>query len=61
MNARDGEWSAVKLWFHAALEQPATQRMEYLETGLRTPPALLREVQSLLAAHDEGAKRFERS
>ena len=61
MSARDGEWSAVKVWFHAALEQPATKRAEYLEVGLRAQPALLREVQSLLAAHDQGAERFERS
>ncbi|MEQ1692309.1 MAG: hypothetical protein ABMA00_13545 [Gemmatimonas sp.] len=60
MNARDGEWDAVKTWFHAALERPTAERAEYLESALRERPALLREVRSLLTAHDEGAERFER-
>ncbi|MBL0172801.1 MAG: hypothetical protein IPP90_19245 [Gemmatimonadaceae bacterium] len=60
MTARDGEWDSVKQWFHAALERPAPDRSNYLDDALRERPALLREVRSLLAAHEEGAARFER-
>jgi len=60
MSARSGEWDAVKEWFHAALEQPATERSAYVEAALRERPTLLHEVKSLLAAHQEGTERFER-
>lgn len=61
MSAGAAEWETVKEWFHAALERPAVERTSYLEVSLRERPVVLREVRSLLAAHDAGDERFERA
>ena len=45
-------WEEVKAVLHAALERPPRERGVFVEAACSTDPALRREVDSLLAAHD---------
>ncbi len=44
-------WERIRAVFHAALEQPADARAEFLSTACEGDESIRREVESLLAAH----------
>ena len=46
------EWARIKVLFAAAMEQPAAERMTFVERACGEDQALRREVMSLLAASD---------
>jgi serine/threonine-protein kinase len=46
-------WKQVDNLFHAALERPPAARAEFLRQACAGDEALEREVQSLLASHQE--------
>ena len=46
-------WSSIKALFAAAVEVPASERSELLVREAQGDSALIAEVQSLLAAHDQ--------
>ena len=52
-------WKQVNVLFHAVLEQPATERAGFLARAAADDPALVREVESLLAAHASSADFLE--
>jgi len=47
------EWQQVQQLFDAALQRPPEKRKEFLEQECGSNQELRREVESLLAAHDE--------
>ncbi|MFL6620568.1 MAG: protein kinase domain-containing protein [Povalibacter sp.] len=53
-------WSLVKALFAEALEAPASQRSELLMREAQGDTALIAEVQSLLAVHDEPGELLDR-
>ncbi len=48
-----GQWERVRVLFHAALEHPVAQRMEFLGQQSGDDPLVIHEVDSLLRAHDD--------
>ena len=56
MNA--ARWKQVNDLFHAALEKDPAERDAFLASGAHDDPDLLKEVQSLLAAHERGSGQF---
>src|SRR5262245_42427662 len=51
-------WSQVKELFRAALEQEPSRRKAFLEEACAGDDALRREVESLLAAHEQAGTTF---
>ena len=47
------QWERVRVLFHAALEHPVEQRMEFLRQESGDDPLVIHEVESLLRAHDD--------
>ena len=56
MNA--ARWKQVNDLFHAALEKTPSERDAFLASETHDDPDLLKEVQSLLAAHERGSGQF---
>jgi serine/threonine protein kinase len=56
MNA--ARWKQVNDLFHAALEHDPSGRDAFVASAAHNDPDLLKEVQSLLAAHDRGSDQF---
>jgi hypothetical protein len=52
-------WKQVNALFHAVLEQPAGERGAFLARNAGDDPGLIREVESLLAAHALSAEFLE--
>lgn len=52
MKPKDSEW--VEYLFHAALELDAADRRAYLSSACLGDQSLCDEVESLLAAHEDG-------
>jgi len=48
-------WQHAQQLFDAALQQPPAKRQEFLEQACGSNQDLRREVESLLAAHDESS------
>src|SRR4051794_30870325 len=53
-------WQRVEQLFYAALDEPAERRETFLTRACGSDLELLREVNSLLTAHDAGNKLLER-
>ena len=47
------DWARIQALFHAALERPPEEREAFLRRGAQGNEEILREVESLLAAHPE--------
>jgi len=55
------EWEKVKEVFTAALELPASQRMQFLADACGSDDVISSEVESLLAAHEEPNQLLEKN
>jgi eukaryotic-like serine/threonine-protein kinase len=53
-------WQRVEQLFYAALDEPAERRDAFLRRACGSDVELLREVKSLLTAHDAGDQLLER-
>ena len=51
MSSEGARWEHIDRLFHAALEQPVAERRRFLSQECGEDRAMLREVESLLAAH----------
>jgi serine/threonine protein kinase len=54
-------WRQIEQLYHAALERTAEERAAFLATACAGDEALLGEVRSLLASHDQAASFIEKS
>lgn len=50
--SRAEEWRRINELFHAALARPRTERATFLEAACADAPALRREIESLITAHE---------
>ena len=55
-----GDWNRVKDLFHAVLDRTPDDRAAFLHEACAHDPAVLAEVESLLAAHDQASDFAER-
>ncbi len=53
------EWDLVNQLFHEAMERAEEERSEFIARAIQNNPALLAEVQSLVAAHEEDSGFLE--
>jgi hypothetical protein len=60
MNDEPAQWDRVKELFQAALEQPPDKRVPFLREACGDDREVLREVESLLAAHEQAGDFAER-
>jgi serine/threonine protein kinase len=60
MSDSPANWDRVKQVFQAALDRPKDERTRYLHESCEDDPALLREVESLLLAHERANDFAER-
>ena len=60
MSGDAGRWMTVKEVFQAALDQPAAQRLRYVRDRCGDDSVLFREVESLLAAHEQAGPYADR-
>ena len=60
MSARPLDWARVTELFTATFEAPAEERRRLLDSEAVGDPALRRQVEALLAAHDAGAGVLDR-
>jgi hypothetical protein len=59
MSARDAQWPRIKEIVAGALDLPADDRAAYVVSSCGADPALRREVESLLAAHQRAGTFLE--
>ena len=59
MEMTQEKWQRVKEIFHTAFEMPDTERTRYLSSECGDDPAMMTEVESLLASHSEARSLFE--
>src|SRR5262249_32515997 len=53
------EWERVNQLFHEAMECAEEERAEFIARAIQNDPALQREVQSLIEAHEEDSGFLE--